>query len=30
MDIGIKVGGYCSDMTRTFALGHASEEMKKF
>lgn len=29
MDIGIKVGGYCSDMTRTFALGHASEEMKK-
>lgn len=29
MDIGVKVGGYCSDMTRTFALGHASEEMKK-
>lgn len=28
MDIGVKSGGYCSDMTRTFALGHASEEMK--
>jgi len=28
MDIGVKVGGYCSDMTRTFALGHATEEMK--
>lgn len=29
MDIGVKVGGYCSDMTRTFALGYATEEMKK-
>lgn len=29
MDIGVKVGGYCSDMTRTFALGHATEKMKQ-
>lgn len=29
MDIGVKVGGYCSDMTRTFALGYATEEMKQ-
>lgn len=29
MDIGVKVGGYCSDMTRTFALGRATEEMRR-
>ena len=29
MDIGVKVGGYCSDMTRTFALGQVSDEMKR-
>jgi Xaa-Pro aminopeptidase len=29
LDIGVKIGGYCSDMTRTFALGHASAEMKE-
>lgn len=29
MDIGVKVGGYCSDMTRTFALGYATEEMQQ-
>jgi len=29
MDIGVKVGGYCSDMTRTFALEYATEEMKR-
>lgn len=29
LDIGVKVGGYCSDMTRTFALGHATEEMRQ-
>lgn len=29
MDIGVKIGGYCSDMTRTFALGHATNEMKQ-
>lgn len=29
LDIGVKIGGYCSDMTRTFALGHATDEMKK-
>lgn len=28
MDFGAKVGGYCSDMTRTFALGYATDEMK--
>lgn len=29
MDIGCKVNGYCSDMTRTVAVGFASDEMKK-
>ena len=29
LDIGVKVGGYCSDMTRTFALGHVTEEMRE-
>lgn len=29
MDIGVKVGGYCSDMTRTFALGRVGDEMKR-
>ena len=29
MDFGAKVGGYCSDMTRTVALGQPSEEMRK-
>ena len=29
LDIGVKVGGYCSDMTRTFALGRATEEMRQ-
>lgn len=28
-DIGVKVGGYCSDMTRTFGLGHVTEEMRR-
>ena len=29
MDFGAKVGGYCSDMTRTVALGQPSDEMRK-
>lgn len=28
MDFGCIKGGYCSDMTRTFAVGHATDEMK--
>lgn len=28
MDFGCKFGGYCSDMTRTVALGEPSEEMR--
>ncbi|MBR5284743.1 MAG: aminopeptidase P family protein [Clostridia bacterium] len=29
IDFGAKIDGYGSDMTRTFAIGHATEEMKK-
>ena len=29
MDFGARVGGYCSDMTRTVALGQPSDEMRK-
>ena len=29
MDFGVLYHGYCSDMTRTVALGHATDEMKK-
>ena len=29
MDFGCRLGGYCSDMTRTVAVGSVTEEMKK-
>ena len=29
LDFGVLWGGYCSDMTRTVALGYATEEMKE-
>ncbi len=29
MDFGCKIGGYCSDMTRTVALGSVTEEMRR-
>ncbi len=29
MDFGVLCGGYCSDMTRTVAVGYATDEMKK-
>ena len=29
LDFGVTYGGYCSDMTRTVAVGYATEEMRK-
>ena len=29
MDFGARVNGYCSDMTRTVAIGHVTDEMKQ-
>lgn len=29
LDFGVKIGGYCSDMTRTFALEYATDEMRE-
>lgn len=29
MDFGANVDGYCTDMTRTVAVGHVSDEQKK-
>lgn len=29
LDFGVKIGGYCSDMTRTFALEYATDEMQE-
>ncbi len=29
MDFGCKLGGYCSDMTRTIAIGKATDEMRR-
>ena len=29
LDFGVQVNGYCSDMTRTIAVGHVTDEMRK-